>query len=317
MYGEAYRSMPSPKPPELVETAGVAGGRWAVYRWPLARACACSLAGHALGIVVLAMTFTAVKEGPAGIAGLVAGVSDSAAPEFEELDAQTVEQAEPPSGLSPQFEASGAISQPVLEFGSVQASATNEVLGDGGLFGSLSENVDAVLTSAERQLGNSANFYGIEANGADFVFVVDMSGSMSGSRFRRAQNELRRSIESLSPTQRYFVIFFSDNAWPMPGREMIEATPENLKDTRSWLKQAACQGGTNPLPALLAAINLDPDAVFLLSDGKFDPQTVMQVKTAETYPAIPIHTIGFASRAGEPMLKAISEITGGAYRFVR
>jgi hypothetical protein len=266
---------------------------------------------------MLAMTFTAAESGPAGISGLIAGAADQPASEFEKLDVQTMEPADTPSAFSPQFEAASAVSQPVLDVGQFQANVSPDVLGDGGLAGLLADDVKGAAHGADRPLGNSANFYGVEADGDDFVFVVDMSGSMSGSRFRRAKNEVRRSIEALSPTQRYFVIFFSDNAWPMPGRELIEATPENLSDTRHWLQQAACQGGTNPLPALLDAIDLDPDAIFLLSDGRFDPNTAFQVKDAETVPAIPIHTIGFANAAGEPMLRAISDATGGTYRFVR
>ena len=310
-------NVPSPTSPQFVETAATAAGRWAIYRWPLARACACSMAGHALGIVVLAMTFTAAKDGPAGLSGLLAGAADRRAADLEELDAQTAEPAEAMSGFSPQFNAADAVSQPVLELGQVQASLSPDLPSDGGLMGLLAAEVESAAQAADRPLGNSANFYGIEADGANFVFVVDMSGSMNGSRFRRAKSEVWRSIEALASTQRYFVIFFSDHAWPMPAREMIEATPENLSDTRRWLKQAACQGGTNPLPALLDAIDLDPDAIFLLSDGKFDLETALEVTDAETSPPIPIHTIGFASREGEPMLRAISKATGGTYRFVR
>lgn len=311
-------STPPEKSPEFVETAGAAFGRWTVYRRPLVRACACSLAGHMLGIVVLAMTLVAAREGPQGAPSLAAGVSDDAANECEQLDAQAAEAAEAPLGAAPDFEIVGGVSEPVLtEVGDIKAASADDVLGDGGLLGSLADEIATASEAGQRQLGNSANFYGIDANGADFVFVVDMSGSMTGTRFRRAKSELRRSIEALSPTQRYFIIFFSDDAWPMPADGLIEASEKNLTATRRWLKNAACQGGTNPLPALVDALRLEPDAIFLLSDGKFDPDTAVQVELAEPSPRVPIHTIGFASREGEPMLKAISQISGGTYRYVR
>jgi len=170
---------------------------------------------------------------------------------------------------------------------------------------------------AERPMGKSAGFYGIEAAGNEFVYVVDMSGSMEGSRFRRARNELRRSIESLWPYQRYFVIFFSDGAYPMPAEELLPRTDKNLQATVRWLNQIQCDGPTNPLPALLQAIDMKPDAVFLLSDGKFPMEIVVEVAEYRTDDATPIHTISFASREGEPMLKAIAKATGGTYRYVK
>ena len=304
--------------PEFVETAGAAFGRWAIYRYPLVRALACSLAGHAIGMVVLAMTLIAVDRGPKGAPSLVAGVSDQSATECEQLDAQAVEADDVPLGAAPDFEVVGGVSEPVLAAsGETRAANADDVLGDGGLLGSLTDEIATASQATQRQLGDSANFYGIDADGIDFVFVVDMSGSMEGSRFRRAKNELRRSIQALSPTQRFFIIFFSDDAWPMPAEGMIEASEKNLAATRRWLKYAACQGGTNPLPALIDAIHLEPDAIFLLSDGKFDPETAAQVDLSQPSPPVPIHTVGFASREGEPMLKAISQISGGKYRYVR
>ena len=62
---------------------------------------------------------------------------------------------------------------------------------------------------------------------------------------------------------------------------------------------------------------MKPDAVYLLSDGKFDSGLAQTVSQLQSFQRIPIHTIGFASRKGEPMLRAISQVSGGTYRYVR
>lgn len=310
--------MPPEISPEFAEAAH--SGPRAILRNPLIRACIGSFAGHLLGVVVLAMTFMAAEGGPQGLSGISAAISEPGEAALEQLDSQTLEAAETSVNFQPQFESAGGIAEPALEFGEVQASDASEMLGDGGLLDSLADEIATAAFStkgADKPLRKSASFYGIDAEGNDFVFVVDMSGSMSGTRFRRAKSELQRSIAALAPTQRYFIIFFSDDAYPMPAKDLIEANEENLLATRRWLKQAACHGGTHPLPALLDAISFGPDAIFLLSDGKFDPATAPQVDAAEPARPIPIHTIGFASREGEPMLRAISEASGGAYRYVR
>lgn len=303
---------------ELTPTAAPFKSRWAICLGPAARACLCSLFGHGALLVVLAMSFAAVTGGSSNGVSLVAGVSDSAEmDDFAELELQTEELPPTPACLAVGTFDAESMTVTVADFGQpVKGVAEGAPLTSGDLLDSLPADLAARAESAKR-LKKSANFYGIEANGNDFVFVVDLSGSMHGSRFRRARGEVSRSIQSLEAPQRYFVIFFSDQEWPMPARDLLEATEQNLNSTRHWLKKAQCQGGTNPLPALLHALDLRPDAIFLLSDGRFDPEAALQIQQAQLSPPIPIHTIGFASRAGEPMLRAISDACGGTYRFVR
>src|SRR5689334_3254696 len=64
-------------------------------------------------------------------------------------------------------------------------------------------------------------FFGTEARGNRFVFVVDNSSSMKGGRLEMAVAELRRTIDALSPKQSFYVIFVSDQTYPMfyPERE--------------------------------------------------------------------------------------------------
>ena len=140
---------------------------------------------------------------------------------------------------------------------------------------------------------------------------------MKGRRFFRARSELERSIESLQKNQQFFAIFFNDGALPMPSDKLLPATEGNIGQTIHWIKYVECGGGTNPLSGLMMAIRLQPDAIYLLTDGKFDPQIVWEVAQAEPARPIPIYTISFASRSAEKLLKAIAKETGGVYRFAR
>lgn len=317
--GEVAVSIPMPPLSfEPTRSASVFRSRWAICLAPAVRACLCSLLGHGALLVALAMSYAAATRGSPGGLSLAGGVSEPSELEaFAELDSKPLESEAEPIYLSAGAFDAGSVQVPIAEFGRpVQPAPVSGSPGGADLLEALSAELTAGMQSSKR-LSNSANFYGIEAGGDDFVFVVDMSGSMNGARFRRARNEVRRSIESLQASQRFFVIFFSDTAWPMPAAELLEANEKNLNATRRWLKQAQCQGGTNPLPAVLHALDLHPDAIFLLSDGRFDPEAVSQIHQAQSTPFTPIHTIGFASREGEPMLRAIAEASGGTYRFVR
>lgn len=175
------------------------------------------------------------------------------------------------------------------------------------------------LNEAPPRTSGGTTFFGVNASGRDFVFVVDMSGSMREERrFTRALNELRRTILALYPGQRYYVIFFNHESYPMPGGELIDADEKSYKATLAWFKGVQPIGGTYPLSSLLTALELKPNAIFLLSDGQFDPSTVQAVSDANgSSDRVPIHTIAFASRAGEAVLQALSRASGGTFRFVR
>ncbi len=167
--------------------------------------------------------------------------------------------------------------------------------------------------------GNGAggsSFFGFSADSERVVFIVDVSGSMHGRRIRRAQTELRHTLESLKPTQKFYIVFFSDGALPMPATALLPATSENVSLAWQWVQQAQCGGGTNPLPALLLALDLKPDTIYLLTDGKFPGQVFMAATQAPPGHRTPIYTIAFASKKAERLLQAIANETGGGYRFV-
>ncbi|MGE0605658.1 MAG: VWA domain-containing protein [Pirellulales bacterium] len=165
--------------------------------------------------------------------------------------------------------------------------------------------------------GKSASFFGIQATGERFVFVVDLSGSMEGHRFSRAKRELRQSLNKLAAGQSYYIIFFNTAAFPMPAGDLVAANSSNRRKTNRWISQLQSGGFTNPASALRLAVELDPDAIFFLTDGEFDPEIVDMVEPASTSASLPIHTIAFQSQAGEGLMQEIARRTHGTYRYVK
>lgn len=171
--------------------------------------------------------------------------------------------------------------------------------------------------------GQGADFFGIGGTGKTFVYVLDCSDSMNNDeRFRRAREELVYSIEKLSREQKFFVILYNDGAIPMDADDPVPAVAEEFDRLRTWLEQASPTGGTNPLGALEYGLSLQPDAIYFLSDGEFEPIVIAAVreknrKTKLNPRQIPIHTIAFASQAGENQMKILARTSGGKYRFVK
>ncbi|MBA4018552.1 MAG: hypothetical protein C0483_15410 [Pirellula sp.] len=169
------------------------------------------------------------------------------------------------------------------------------------------------------EMKKEATFFGVKAEGRSFAFVVDTSGSMGiNNRYLRCRAELLRAVSELGHKQKYFITFFNHQTFAMPERKLVEATSPQLKKTMQWITGAVPMGSTEPWDGVYLALKLKPDAIFLLTDGEFNPEVVRKILGAQPddKKRIPIHTIGFESTAGEVTLQTIARETGGKYLYV-
>ncbi len=191
----------------------------------------------------------------------------------------------------------------------------------GGLAGqSIGDGGGGALGGGAGEGAGGAKFFGIGGQGGSIAYVVDLSGSMNEQgKFERARDELLRSIEHLSEDQLYFVIFYNDGWFPMPGGKPIRATARNVDRTRRWVRRTWPGGGTFPLAALQQALSLEPDAIYFLSDGKFDPAVIdaLRISNPASAGQIPIHTIAFVNEETIDQMRAIAKNSGGKFRFVK
>jgi hypothetical protein len=115
----------------------------------------------------------------------------------------------------------------------------------------------------------SATFAGLlSSNAREIVYVIDASGSMIRS-MPIVIEELARSLDGLSPEQRFAVIFFQgDEAVMVPPQRLVDATPDATIQALAWINDNIIPGGrTNPVAAIKTALRLEADAIFLLSDN--------------------------------------------------
>lgn len=177
----------------------------------------------------------------------------------------------------------------------------------------------------------TAEFYGVKSQGRRFVFIVDSSRSMNRGKFEAAQAELMRAVGKMKDNQFFYVIFFDRDAYSMfslqdPEAGPIRATDENRQRLEYWMKTVPMEFGTNPYQAMVKAVEMSPDAIYILSDGKFTDRgrTVRWLAgnnwiddpVAGDRPKVVINTIGFYRRDGELLLKQLAQKYGGTYRFV-
>jgi len=190
------------------------------------------------------------------------------------------------------------------DIGSLMAVAGNGEPGGGGRHG-------------------GTKFFGTVAKGERFVFVVDNSGSMQEGRIETAFLQLISSVESMRPEQKFFVIFYSDRAYPLfypdSADHLVPATRENVKRLRAWLASVELCSGGDLVEAIELAIELRPDVVFMLSDGAINSQRTMSFMTDPNSWTFAVHTFGMNVKGPEQAKKlgVIAQANRGTFQLVQ
>jgi Ca-activated chloride channel family protein len=94
--------------------------------------------------------------------------------------------------------------------------------------------------------------------GREYVFVVDVSGSMHGFPLDTAKALLVDLVRGLRPADKFNVLFFSGGSTLLSERS-LPATQTNLDAAVALLESAEAGGGTELLPALQRALALPAD----------------------------------------------------------
>jgi Ca-activated chloride channel family protein len=105
----------------------------------------------------------------------------------------------------------------------------------------------------------------------EYVFIVDVSGSMTGFPLDTAKVTLRSLVGQLRPTDRFNVLLFEGDSQLMAARS-LPASASNVARAIKFLESFSGGGGTEMLPALKRALALSPEAglsrsFILLTDG--------------------------------------------------
>ncbi len=177
----------------------------------------------------------------------------------------------------------------------------------------------------------AANFFGADATGNCFCYVIDSSMSMQGGAWEAAKSELMRSLNSLQPNQRFYIVFFNQklSAIPLPGendpaRFALYAESQNIEHARRWIDTIRLAKGAPPTNALSYAIQLEPDAIYLLTDGVTTSDVGAALKRFNRavdlidgeQVKVPIHAVAFYSLDGQQLMRRIAAENQGKFIYV-
>ena len=158
--------------------------------------------------------------------------------------------------------------------------------------------------------------------GMDYVFVLDVSGSMANDgKLRLGVDSLAAFVEALGTEDRFELLAF--NIAPVARfQSLVAAGPDTREAVREFLGSQQARGGTVLRPALEAAYRYrDPDRtlnVVVLSDGITEQSEHRELLSliASRPSGTRVFCLGVGNDVNQPLLRQLAEESGGLAAFV-
>lgn len=157
-------------------------------------------------------------------------------------------------------------------------------------------------------------------HGADYVFVLDTSGSMQ-TKLQILTDGVSRVLGKMTPKDRYRIITFATNADDLT-RGWKDATQPNVEETIRQINALRSSGSTNLYDGLnMAMQGLDSDratSVILVTDGVLNTGIVDPVAFHKLVKSHDLRIFGFlmGNSSNWPLMRTVCESSGGFYAAV-
>lgn len=156
--------------------------------------------------------------------------------------------------------------------------------------------------------------------GGDYVFVLDVSGSMSG-KLPTLAGGVRQTLGQMKPGDRFRIIAFSDRAREVTSG-FVDVNARNVQQWSEKVEQLGPEGGTNVYEGLelgLKAVEADrATSILLVTDGVTNEGIVDPREFHKLLKQYDVRVFGFlmGNNANWPLMRLIAETSGGFYSAV-
>jgi len=151
--------------------------------------------------------------------------------------------------------------------------------------------------------------------GREYIFVLDVSGSMKGFPLNTSKTLMRELSANLRPTDTFNVMLFA-GASEVYARKSLPATAANVNDAVRWIDQAQAGGGTEMVAALRQAINLPETqgtsrSMIVVTDGyvSFDGEAFDLVR--ENLGKANLFSFGIGSSVNRHLVEGLARVGQG------
>ncbi len=150
----------------------------------------------------------------------------------------------------------------------------------------------------------------------EYVFIVDVSGSMNGFPIRTAQLLMSDLLQSLRAEDRFNIITFASGS-ELLSPESLPALEAHIDRAQTLVRDKRGSGGTELLPALQRALSLPRTdeamarCVVLVTDGYVDVEPAAFDLMRERLGEASFFTFGIGSSVNRHLLEGLARIGGG------
>ncbi len=150
----------------------------------------------------------------------------------------------------------------------------------------------------------------------EYIFVVDVSGSMNGFPLTVSKTLLRNLVAGIRPTDVFNIILFAGTSNTLAPNS-VSATNENVEQAIAFIDRQEGSGGTNLLPALQNAFNLPRNAkglsrsVVVVTDGYVDVEAEAFDLVRKNLDKTNVFAFGIGSSVNHHLIEGLAHVGAG------
>ena len=189
---------------------------------------------------------------------------------------------------------------------------------------------NAIVSGLTRFSAGGENYFMLQAeppqriNAAEippreYLFILDVSGSMSGFPLDTARSLISHLLATLRPADSFNILFFAGGSTTL-APQALPATPENLARAQQMLQQTEGGGGTELLPALQKALAMPvaegtSRSLVLITDGYVDVEASAFRLVDDNLGRNNLYAFGIGSSVNRFLIEGLAKV-GRAESFV-
>lgn len=165
-----------------------------------------------------------------------------------------------------------------------------------------------------------ASLEDLEREPAEFVFVLDCSGSMRGWPMQKAKSAMRRALRQLRPGDSFQVVRFSEQASAL-GPAPVEATEANVRRGLDYVDALEGSGGTMMIEGIKAALDFphDPErtrVVSFMTDGFIGNEAEIFAAVSERLRDTRVFSFGVGNSVNRYLVEGLARMGRGAVAYI-
>ena len=151
----------------------------------------------------------------------------------------------------------------------------------------------------------------------DYIFVIDISGSMEGYKIEQTKEAVIRCLKQLREGDRFNIIIF-DTVQELFSEKIMDFNPENFEKVKKYVQALRSRGGTEMFSAVKMAVEKfsNEKIIFLFTDGEVWNENEIAGYVRQRIGKSSLFVFGIDTSVNMKGLQAIAEAGRGKAEFI-